>query len=134
MKLFRIIAIGFLILLVGTASATPTIHIDNTVKVLGQHVFDYVVVIVMENHNVNVTYKCGSICDSFLTPFANATAFSTNFRSTFNGSLTSYFALTMGKHNDPAKECSPNPQESSLSLPYCPQDFKNIVDIIEGGG
>lgn len=88
----------------------------------------------MENHNANETYNCGSVCDAFLTPFANAHAFSTNFRSTFNGSLASYFALTMGKHNDPAKECSPDPQESSPGLSYCPQDFKNIVDIIERGG
>ncbi len=133
MKLFRILTIGFIILLVGTASAAPTIVVDNTVTVLSGHIFDYVVVIVMENHNANETYNCGSVC-SYLTSLADDHAFSTNFRSTYNGSLTSYFALTMAKHNVPDRECSPDPQGPSSQPSYCPQDFKNIVDIIEGGG
>jgi hypothetical protein len=88
----------------------------------------------MENWNVNQTYNCGSICDPFLTPFANAHAFSVNFKSTYNGSLTSYFALTMAQHNVPDRECSPNPNPAPTEPPYCPQSSQNIVDNIEKGG
>ncbi len=134
MKLFRILAIVLLVLTVGSAAATPTVNVNNNVTVLSSRLFDYVVVIVMENWDVNSTYNCGNICDPFLTPFANTHAFSTNFRSTYNASLPSYFALTMAQHNPGGIECSPNPNEPAKTLQYCPQDFRNIVDIVERGG
>lgn len=134
----RIFAVSILVLMVSSAAASPAISIDNSVTVKSHRPFDYVVVIVMENHNRDEIYNCGGVC-SFLAQFADAHAFSTNFRSTFNGSLASYFALTMGKHNvlggQEGVECSPDPNQNPAShLQYCPQDFKNIVDIVEGGG
>lgn len=138
MLMLRIFSASILVLLVGSALASPTITMDNnvTVNAVSPRPFDYIVVIVMENWNVNQTYNCGPICDPFLTPFADAHAFSVNFKSTFNGSLTSYFALTMAQHNVPAQECTPD-HNGTPGLPpllFCPQSSKNVADIIEGGG
>lgn len=131
--MLRILSASILVLLVGSALGSPAISIDNnvTIKAVVPRVFDYIVAIVMENWNVNQTYNCGSICDPFLTPFANAHAFSVNFKSTYNGSLTSYFALTMAQHNSPEMDCSPDHTAGSF---FCPQSSQNVADIIDGAG
>jgi len=61
--------------------------------------FDHVLLIMMENQNINSTYNCGSLCDQFLTPFANSNGLALNYQRVIDGSLPNYFALTMGQIN-----------------------------------
>jgi hypothetical protein len=84
----------------------------------------------MENQNINQTYKCGTICDPWLTPFADNYSLALNYHAVYNGSLPNYFALTMGQINTGGIDCSPNPARQ----PYCPQNYVNIVDRLEGAG
>ena len=131
MLLLRILSASILVLLVGSAVASPTLSIDNkvTIKPVLHGAFDYVVIIVMENQNVNQTYNCGPICDQYLTPFADNNSLLVNSHAEYNGSLPNYFALTMGKINTNGADCSPDP--SATAIPYCPQNYTNIVDRIE---
>jgi Phosphoesterase family len=133
MLLLKLFSASILVLLVGSALASPTISVNNNVavKAVFHGVFDYVVLIVMENQDINQTYKCGAVCNPYLTPFADNYSLLVNSRAVFNGSLPNYFALTMGRYNPGGLDCSPNPT-SSL---FCPQKYPNIaVDRIEPAG
>ncbi|HVH15543.1 MAG TPA: alkaline phosphatase family protein [Candidatus Angelobacter sp.] len=105
--------------------------------------FDHVLVIVMENQPITSTYNCGSVCDPFLTPFANSNGLALNYVRVEDGSLPNYFGLTMGQINQnpfPGADCSPHPGDTR-KLPngtvisnYCPQSSFNIVDRLESAG
>jgi len=100
--------------------------------------FDHVLLIMMENQNINSTYNCGSLCDQFLTPFANSNGLALNYQRVIDGSLPNYFALTMGQINTypfPGADCSPYQYPANSSWPkYCPQDSVNIADSLENAG
>jgi hypothetical protein len=130
MNFLRILTAAYVLLLIGAFAGTPLFQIGNNVTVLPPRLFDYVVVIVMENQNINQTYNCGPVCAQYLTPFADNYSLLVNSRAIVNGSLPNYFALTMGRVNPGGIDCSPNPADRL----YCPQNYLNIVDRLEAGG
>ena len=125
----RSFAICLVIILAASSASLVSVGRSLTTST-SQSLFDYVVLIVMENHNINETYNCGPLCDPYLTPFANNYSLLVNSHAVTNGSLPNYFALTMGKTNSLGIDCSPNP----ANVLYCPQNSTNIVDRLEAAG
>jgi phosphatidylinositol-3-phosphatase len=114
--------------LVSSAFANATLTLNNSGTVtngspLGK-LFDYVVVILMENHGVNVTYgtSCVGNC-TFFNYHANASSFAENYDDGgVSGSLGDYIALTSG---DGAESCNSAPGNCG------PFNDLNIIDRIE---
>jgi hypothetical protein len=114
------------VILVSSTLASATLSISNsgTVIPLSGKLFDYVVVILMENHGINVTYgsSCVGNC-TFFKNHANANGFAKNYDTGgVAGSLGDYIALTSG---DGSRSCNGAPGDCG------PFNDLNIVDRIE---
>jgi hypothetical protein len=115
------------VILVSSALASTTLSINNSgvvVSSLNGKLFDYVVVILMENHGINVTY--GSSCVGNCTFFkyhANTNGLAENYdNGGVSGSLGDYIAITSG---DRSESCNGAPGNCG------PFNDLNIVDRIE---
>ncbi len=85
--------------------------------------FDYLVTILMENHNI------GSIIGSNSTPYMNSLAttygLATNYSAVSHPSLPNYLAITSGSTSNVTNDCLPT---------QCPLNATNIVDRLESAG
>ncbi|MBO0888145.1 hypothetical protein J2P12_03500, partial [Candidatus Bathyarchaeota archaeon] len=94
---------------------------------VASHVFNYVVVVVMENHGLN------QVIDSSSAPFMNhltaISSLATNYTAIDHPSLPNYLGLISGQdfYSWSVNDCSPNPGCSAGAA-------QNIVDSIEHRG
>jgi hypothetical protein len=114
------------VILVSSTLANTTLSIGNSVVVtpLIGKLFDYVVVILMENHGINVTYgsSCVGNC-TFFNYHANTNGLAENYDvGGVSGSLGEYIAITSG---DGSESCNGSPGSCG------PFNDVNIVDRIE---
>jgi hypothetical protein len=113
--------------LVSSILGSTTLSITNSAVVtstLSGKLFDYVVVIFMENHSINVTYgsSCVGNC-TFFNYLANTNGFAENYDTGgVAGSLGDYIAITSG---DGGVSCNGGPGNCG------PFNDLNIVDRIE---
>ena len=107
------------------ASSTATVSITGAISPARTgRWFDYVVVILLENHGINTTYgnACLGNC-SFFNLLANTNGLAENYdKGGVPGSLGDYIAITSG---DGSEHCNSSPTT-------CPFNDVNIVDRIEG--
>lgn len=107
------------------ASSSPTV--GNTGTILPSGIgrwFDYVVLILLENHSINQTYggSCFGNC-TFFNSLADANALAESYdKGGVPGSLGDYIALTSGVGT---VNCNNSP-------PACVPDVPNVVDRTEG--
>src|SRR5438128_4402684 len=136
------------VILVSSALASTNLSISNSGTVAGPLVgkwFDYVVVIMMENHSINNTYgisvppnswnsnskTCLGNC-TFFDSLANSNALAEGYTDghIMGASLGDYIAITSG-YNKTAAACNSNPPGSSA----CPLlQIPNIADSLENAG
>ncbi len=125
------------IILVSSTVASSNLSIGNSgfVSNGGGRWFDYVVVIMLENHSINDTYgvsnpfwnntstTCLGNCD-YLTLFANQNGLAEGYTNTgvAGGSQGDYIAITSGYGNS---NCN------GAAVPSCWLDIPNIVDSLE---
>ena len=133
------------VILVSSVLANSNLQINNS-GLIGGKWFDYVVVIMMENHDINYTYgvsnpswnmgstnTCLGNC-TYYDLLANSNGLAKEY--TIDGinapecSLACYIAITSG-YGNVAQACNDNPPGSST----CPLLMKtNIVDRLESAG
>ena len=126
MKILGAVLFCLAVLVLGVfASFTATVGNTGTILQSGTgRWFDYVVLILLENHSINQTYgsSCFGNC-TFFKSLANANALAENYdKGGVPGSLGDYIALTSGVGT---VSCNSSP-------PDCVPDVPNIVDRIEG--
>lgn len=132
------------VILVSNALASSNLSIGNSGFVRGGagQWFDYVVVIMLENHSINYTYgvsvapnswnsmssTCLGNC-SFFNSLANLNALALNYTNlgVTDGSVSDYTAITSGDGNLNSA-CNNGPTASGCSR----LDIPNIVDRLEG--
>jgi len=125
-----------LILLISAAIATTTLDVPSAGTVLSSSAkwFDYVVVIMLENHSINYTYfngigtnPCLGNC-TYYTSLANSNGLAESYVNTgINGSsIGDYIAITSGYGNT-SSMCNNGPGVSGCPL----IDVPNIVDSLE---
>jgi hypothetical protein len=128
-----------LFLLVAAVVGASTLNISNGGSVVGLtgQWFDYVVVIMLENHSINYTYyngigtnPCFGNC-TYFTSLANANGLAENYRNTgvTGGSIGDYIAITSGYGNT-SSDCNAGPMTTGCPLLGVP----NIVDRLELAG
>ena len=116
------------VVLVSSTLAASSLSVRNSVAItrsgLAGTWFDYIVVIVMENHGINATYGSSCMGDClYFNNLANAYSLAKNYdKGGVPGSLGDYIALTSGVET---VTCNGPP-------PDCVPDVANIVDRIEG--
>ena len=131
------------VILVSSTVASTTLSVNNSGFVTGPlsgKWFDYVVVIMMENHNINNTYykgvgtnPCFGDC-TYYTSLANSGGLAEEY--TIEGinaagcSIGCYIAITSG-YGATTSTCNSNPPGSS-GCPFL--QIPNIVDRIESAG
>lgn len=125
------LSVMFVVLvLLSTTLGSTALSIGNAGVVKGglPRWFDYVVIILMENHGINQTYgsSCiGSNC-AFFNDLANANGLAENYdKGGVPGSLGDYIALTSGNGS---VTCNSQPQPGGCG----PFNEANIVDRVEG--
>jgi hypothetical protein len=114
------------VILVSSTLASNSLSVNNSVVVTSGLPlwFQYVVIIVLENHGINQTYgsSCFGNC-TFFSYLANTNSLAENYdKGGVPGSLGDYIALTSAVGN---VICNGSP-------PDCVPDVPNIVDRIEG--
>jgi len=112
------------VILVSSTLASTTLSINNSGTITVPLWFDHVVVIVMENHGINVTYgsSCVGNC-TFFNYHASTNGLAENYDTGgVAGSLGDYIAITSG---DGAESCNGSPQNCG------PFNDLSIVDRIE---
>jgi len=131
------------VILVSSTLANSTLSINNSGIVSGPLVgkwFDYVVVIMMENHNINNTYyngvgtnPCFGDC-TYYTSLANSGGLAEEYTidgiSASGCSIGCYIAITSG-YGTTSSTCNTTPPGSS-GCPFL--QVKNIVDRMESAG
>jgi hypothetical protein len=148
LRLHRIVGSLLVILLVSVALGATTIDVSSTgnISSLPGRWFDYVVIIMLENHDINYTYgvsvapnswnnishTCLGNCTYFDT-LANANGLAEGFTNTgvSDGSASDYVAITSGNGTAPAS-CNNGvfPYEPTGCSPMA---MHNIVDSLESG-
>jgi hypothetical protein len=130
------------IVLVSSTLASSTLSISNSgiVAASAGQWFDYVVVIMLENHSINDTYykgvgpnPCIGNCTYFIS-FANTYGFAEGYDtdSIASGSAGDYIAITSGIGNAP-NSCNSGPKPPNTN--GCPLFTElNIVDRLENAG
>ncbi len=124
------------VFLISNVLASSSLAIGNSVRIIGGpgRWFDYVVVIMMENHSINNTYyngrgtnPCFGNC-TYYTSLANSNGLAEEYTddSIQAGSIGDYIAVTSGYGNS-AQACNNGPFASGCSLLQIP----NIVDSLE---
>src|SRR5207244_11140417 len=109
MRLYRLLGGLSLILLVSVALGATSLNVPNggSISASSDRWFDYVVVIMLENHSINYTYgisnpswtnsssTCLGNC-TFLTSIANQNALAEGYTNTgvTGGSIVDYIAIT----------------------------------------
>src|SRR2546425_9456390 len=136
------------ILLVSNGLASSSLSIGNSLRVLagpGQW-FDYVVVIMMENHSINNTYgvsvapnnwnsnsqTCLGNC-TYFNSLANSNGLAEQYTidGIQSGSIGDYIAITSGYGNT-LQACNSNPPGPGSTCPFL--QIPNIVDRLESAG
>jgi Phosphoesterase family len=134
-----------MVILVSSVLASTTLSVNNSGFVTGPPIgkwFDYVVVIMMENHSINDTYGTSVLPNSwnstsktclgnctFFDSLANSNALAEGYTDghIMGASLGDYIAVTSG-YNQTAPACNSNPPGSG----GCPLlQIPNIVDRLE---
>ena len=127
----------FLISVAFVAFASSNVSIANTGVVTNSFGgfgkwFDYVVVIMMENHSINFTYdngahSCLGNC-TYFTSLANAYGLAEGLTNNgiTGGSIGDYIAITSGFGN-----IGPNCNANPVTTPGCLLSITNIVDRLE---
>jgi hypothetical protein len=122
----------FLIFLVIDAVATTSLTLQNTTTITNAtgRWFDYVVMIMMENHSINDTFdnglhSCVGNC-TYSTLLANSNGLAEGYTNTgvIGGSAGDYIAITSGYGNE-SSACNNGPTSG------CILQIPNIVDRIE---
>ena len=136
------------VVLVSSTFASTTLSVNNSGSVtgpLGGKWFDYIVIIMMENHSINDTYgvsvqpnswnsnskTCLGNC-TYFNSLADSNAFAKGYTDGHisGASLGDYIGITSG-YNKTAQPCNSNPPGSS----GCPLfQIPNIVDRLENAG
>ena len=125
----KVLSVGLLCLatlVLGTVASSMTTTTNTGTITSGNRWFDYVVVIMLENHGINETYgtQCNGNC-TYFSFLANTNGLAERYNSGgVSGSLGDYIALTSG---DGSVQCNTPP--SGICGPF--KDV-NIVDRIEG--
>lgn len=125
---------GLLLVILVTAvvgASTLSVSSSGTIVQLSGQWFDYVVVVMLENHSINYTYynglgtnPCLGNC-TYFTSFANMNGLAQNYANTgvTSGSVGNYIAITSGYGNT-SSNCNNGPNTSGCPLLQIP----NIVD------
>ncbi len=129
MRTFGLISALLILVLVTSVVGKTQVVVTNSVSV--QDLFNYVVIILMENHPLNYsTFPTGIIGNPsapFITSFAKNYSLATDYFALSDGSLPNYIALTSANVTSVNPDCmAPGPGCSTNSL--------NIVDRIESSG
>jgi phosphatidylinositol-3-phosphatase len=91
--------------------------------------FDYVVILVMENHGIcDILTYCGGVAP-YLTQLANASGLATNYQAC-GTSLLDYLCLTGAS----TFGCTGNPNPNSDNCTRAAWQSENVVDRLEGAG
>jgi hypothetical protein len=124
-----------------TETATPLINNQSFVSspVISPRgtAFDYVVVIIMENHSLcsivgNISIGCAtSTIAPYETKLAQNYTLATHYTSLAHPSLPNYVALAGGSTFNVTKDCSPTTSPCGSDLLCCPIYAPNIVDRLE---
>ena len=141
MRLYRLLGGLSLILLVSAALGATSLNVPNggSISASSARWFDYVVVIMLENHSINYTYgisnpswtnsssTCLGNC-TFLTSIADQNALAEGYTNTgvTGGSIGDYIAITSGFGNT-SSSCQGGPATTGCPLLQRP----NIVDSLE---
>jgi phosphatidylinositol-3-phosphatase len=128
-------------MVIAADTATPQINTQDLVSSLiplTQGVsFDYVVVIIMENHSLcsivgTVVIGCTpSTIAPYETKLAQNYTLATHYTSLAHPSLPNYIALAGGSTFNVTKDCSPTTNPCDSDLLCCPISAPNIVDRLE---
>jgi len=130
-----------ILILLAMAVTSPLIGLPAQTAGASSTLFNYVVVIILENRGINYTY--GSACRgncSYITQLANQYSLAEGYSAVIHDSLPNYLALTSGSTyglQGLPGDCSPLPS----SMTYCGKQISpfpitslNIVDRIESAG
>lgn len=115
-------------ILMSSTLASSSLNVGNSSNIVASSIskwFDYVVIILLENHSINQTYgsSCFGNC-TFFDSLASTNALAENYdKGGVPGSLGDYIALTSGVGT----------VSTNGSPPDTVPDVPNIVDRIEGG-
>ena len=131
MRTLQLISALLILVLVTSVVGKTQVVVTNSVSVKDLFLFNYVVIILMENHPLNYstdpTGIIGNPSAPFLTSLAKNYGLATNYFALADSSLPNYIALTC------ANVTSVNP-DCVAPGPGCSTNTLNIVDRIEGSG
>jgi acid phosphatase len=94
--------------------------------------FDYILVILLENHSINSIY--GNSSAPFLNQLAHNYSLATGYTAISHPSLPNYLALTGASTFGVATDCPPSSKLCNAGASCCPISAPNIVDRIESAG
>ena len=148
MRIFPLSTVLVAILIVSNALASSSLAINNSglVAAGAGRWFDYVVVIMMENHSINNTYgvsvapnnwnsnsrTCLGNC-TYFDSLANSNGLAEEYTidGIQSGSIGDYIAITSGYGNT-LQACNSNPPGPGSTCPFL--QIPNIVDRLESAG
>ena len=145
-KILEVSLVCFILLgiTIGTETVNPPTNAENSVSSLvissrGTS-FDYVVIIIMENHSLcsimgNIVIGCAaSTIAPYETELARNYTLATHYTSLAHPSLPNYVALTGGSTFNVTTDCSPTSSPCGSDHLCCPIYARNIADSLEQAG